>query len=112
MPSRCNNPEARAWLTSNYNPSAFATNEFQTTARALAFVFELYAGGAREVLLDNIAPEVRPAECGPYADSLIVRLSGDARQRRQVIEMCERAVNCECGGTCHERSDSLYLWWD
>jgi hypothetical protein len=53
MTSRPNNPEARAWLLSNYNPSALATNRFQTTTRAFAFVCELYAAGA-EVLIDNI----------------------------------------------------------
>jgi hypothetical protein len=107
MHSQRDNPEARAWLTSNDNPSALATNRFHTTARALAFVYELYEAGALDVLIDNIAPEVRREEDGPHADSLIVRLPDGARQRRELIEMCERAVDCECGGTCHERSDSL-----
>lgn len=112
MPTRIHDPEARAWLTSNYNPSALATNKFQTTARALAFVYELYAAGAKEVLIDNIFDEVRPEDDGPYADSLIVRLPENPRQGWELRKLCEREVDCDTGGTCHERADSLYLWWD
>jgi hypothetical protein len=112
MPSPLNNPEACAWLLSNYNPSALPTNKFQTTARALAFVYELYAAGAMEVLIDNIMDDVRPNDGGPYADSLIVRLPDDGHQRWRLIERCHWEVEGEADGTCHERGDSLYLWWD
>jgi hypothetical protein len=42
--------EARAWLSSNANRSAFATNKCGDTAGALAFVEALYAAGATEVV--------------------------------------------------------------
>jgi hypothetical protein len=67
MATRTDNPEARAWLTVNDNPSALAANKLQTTARALALVYDLYTPGAPD---------------------------------------------CDTGGTCHERVDSLDLWWD
>lgn len=112
MTSQPQNPEARAWLASNYNPSALATNKFQTTARALAFVYDLYAAGAKEVLIDNIMADIRPGDGGPYADSLIVRLPDDSRQRWKLIERCLAEAEGEADGTCDQRGDSLYLWWD
>jgi hypothetical protein len=89
-----------------------AANKFQTTARALAFVYELYEMGAEEVVIDNISDEIRPEEGGPYADSLIVHLPDDPRPLWELIERCERETEGEADGTCDERGDSLYLWWD
>lgn len=99
-------------LISNYNRSALAVNKFQTTVRALAFVYELYEMGAQEVVIDNFSDEIRPEEGGPYADRLIVHLPDDPRQRWELIERCEREIEGEAEGTCDERGDSLYLWWD
>jgi hypothetical protein len=64
MPLTRDNPEARAWLTSNDNCSALATNKFHRTARALAFLYELYEMGAKEVLIDDIQEEIRRGEGG------------------------------------------------
>jgi hypothetical protein len=68
---------ARSRHTSNCNPSALAINKFRTTAGALAFGYDLYAAGAKEVLIDNIMEDIRPGDGGPYADSLIVRPPDD-----------------------------------
>jgi hypothetical protein len=107
-----NNPEARAWLSSNANPSAFATNRFHDTARALAFVDELYAAGATEVLIDNIFEEHRERENGPYADSLIIRVGPDSPARHTLEDICEEAIAGEADGRVDAYHDEIHVWWD
>lgn len=106
------NPEARAWLSSNANTSALATNKFGTTARALAFVDELYAAGATEVLIDNISEEHRALEGGPYADTLIIRAEHHSLARHRLLRMCEHAIEGEADGRVDEYHDEICVWWD
>jgi hypothetical protein len=106
------NPEARAWLSSNANPSAFATNKFGETARALAFVDELYAAGATNVLIDNISEEHCALEGGPYADSLIIRVAPDSRARQTLVDMCDEAIAGEADGRVDSCRDEILVWWD
>jgi hypothetical protein len=107
-----NNPEARAWLSSNTNASAFATNRFGVTARALAFVDELYAAGATQVLIDNISEEHTALEMGPYADSLIVRFGPDSPVRQTLVDMCDEAIAGEADGRVDSYRDEIRVWWD
>ena len=104
--------EARGWLRGNLNPHAFATNRFQETENALAFVEMLYAAGATEVLVDD--PHV-DADGQPYADTLLVRFAPDGDTRWKLERLCERAgpgdlppgdFTMRCGE--HE----IRLWWD
>lgn len=106
------NPEARAWLTSNANRSAFATNKFHETARAVAFVDELYVAGATEVLIDNIFEEHRAHEGGPYADSLIIRFGGDSLASHRLLEICEHAIEGEADGRVDHEPEEIRIWWD
>jgi hypothetical protein len=104
--------EARAWLLSNSNSSALATNKFENTDRALAFVDELYAAGATEVLIDNISEEHRAREGGPYADSLIIRVGGDSSVRHSILKICEQAIEGEADGRVDHYRDEIHVWWD
>lgn len=106
------NPEARAWLLANANESALATNKFQTTARGLACVDELYAAGAIEVLIDNILEENVAAEGGPYADTLIIRFGEDGLARHRLLEICEQAIEGEADGRVDEMLEEIHIWWD
>jgi hypothetical protein len=104
--------EAREWLTGNPNDSAFATNRFQTTERALAFVEALYAKGATEVLVDDPGVD---ASGEPYADTLLVRfpLTGIARWRVQ--EFCEEEGPGDVPPgdfVMHVGQYEIMLWWD
>src|SRR2546430_690220 len=93
------NPEARAWLSANANPSALATNKFHETARALAFVEELYAAGATEVLIDNILEEHHAREGGPYANSLIIRFDKNSAASHRLLKICEHATEWDADGS-------------
>jgi len=104
--------EARAWLLSNANSSALATNKFENTARALVFVGELYAAGAMEVLIDNISEEHCAREGGPYADSLIIRVGGDLSVRHSILRICELAIGGEADGRVDHYRDEIHVWWD
>jgi hypothetical protein len=106
------NPEARAWLSANSNPSAVATNKFHETARALAFVDELYAAGATEVLIDNISEEHRAREGGPYADSLIIRFGKNSAASHRLLRICEHAVEGDADGRLDDFWDEIRVWWD
>jgi hypothetical protein len=89
MPSATQLPEARVWLKTNQNTSAFAGNRFDTTGQALAFVEELYRAGAAHVAIDNILEENVEREGGPYADTLVVVLPDDPNLQGDLIELCE-----------------------
>jgi hypothetical protein len=106
------NPEARAWLSSNANPSALATNKFGETARALAFVDALYAAGATEVLIDNIFEEHAAREGGPYADSLIIRVGRGSVAGHRLLKICEHAIEGEADGRVDHHVDEIRIWWD
>jgi hypothetical protein len=104
--------EARAWLRSNSNSSALATNKFDNTARALAFVDGLYAAGATEVLIDNIFEEHIAREGGPYADSLIIRFGRDSLAGHRLLKICEHAIGGEADGRVDHGVDEIRIWWD
>jgi len=104
--------EARFWLRSNPNPSAFATNRFGKTQHALAFVDRLYEAGAAEVLVDH--PFV-DADGFPYADTLVVRISPTADARWMLEQLCaeEGPGDVPPGDfTMHMAGDDIRLWWD
>lgn len=80
-------PEALSWLKSNRNPSALATNFFQTTSEAISAVERLYAAGASRVYI--LPPLEEPdrvrEEGGPYSDGLDIFFPRDKVQ--QVMEV-------------------------
>jgi hypothetical protein len=105
--------EARTWLRNNSDTSAFATNRFQTTENALAFVEKLYALGTVEVLLDD--PMIA-ADGRPYADTLWVRIPDEWEIRHALTEFCEEEGLGDLPPgdfTMHFiGEDQLRLWWD
>jgi hypothetical protein len=105
-------PEARAWLLSNANRRRARHETFHETARAVAFVDELYMAGATEVLVDNILEEHRAREGGPYADSLIIRFGGDSLASHRLLQICEHAIEGEADGRVDQCRDEIRVWWD
>jgi hypothetical protein len=104
--------EARAWLTNNPNPSAFATNRFQTTERALAFVDALYAAGATAVLIEDSTVD---STGNPYADTLLVRFSETGETRWLLERFCAREGPGDVPpGDFVMRAGphEIMLWWD
>ncbi|MBU0975251.1 MAG: hypothetical protein ABIE03_05355 [Patescibacteria group bacterium] len=109
------NPEAREWLKSNKNPSAFASNRFGSTGEALAFIEKLYELGAEKVLIDNIFDEESriEKEGGPYADSILIKMPNDPVKRSSLYKVYNsEAVNEGFEEIEGEGSNSLTLWWD
>jgi hypothetical protein len=110
-------PEALAWLRENKNESALASNRFGETRHAVRFVEELYASGARLVIVPddtiNSDADTVGGEGGPYADALLVNLPADEDKRRAVIAICQRELKRE-GFKLEEgmSNDQIYLWWD
>lgn len=107
--------EARAWLSANANPYALASNRFESTAAALAFVDTLYALGADTVFVTNVQEDslwVRE-EGGPYADALWIRVPADAARRRELFAIAARETEHEGFAPEADRGQTLlYLWWD
>ena len=104
--------EARSWLRNNPNTSAFATNRFGDTERALAFVDALYAHGATEVLVDD--PGVDSAG-EPYADTLIVKCEEWSDAHHRVERFCEEEGPGRVPPgdfTMDWVGGGLRLWWD
>jgi hypothetical protein len=107
--------EARAWLAANHNPSAFATNRFWTTDRAMAFVNALYEAGALDVLVDHILPDGADRDGGPYADTLIVKLPDDDERQWRIARLCEESGPGdvpEGDFRMTVRRSEIELWWD
>ena len=103
--------EARSWLRDNPSSSAFATNRFHTTQRALAFVEMLYAAGATEVLVDNTGVD---ADGEPYADTLLVRFPARGGTRAVLERLCAREGPRDVPPgdfTMDVDSDDIRLWW-
>jgi hypothetical protein len=107
-----NNPEARSWLLANGNATAFATNRFQSTTNAIAFVDGLYAAGATEVLIDNILDDHAAREGGAYADTLIIHFADDPSSRKRLRTICEHAIEGEADGRVDEAAGEIRIWWD
>jgi hypothetical protein len=107
--------EARAWLAGNASPYGFASNRFDGTAAARAFVDTLYALGADTVYVLNVQQDSAwlATEGFPYADALLVRLPDARAARRALLDVVNREARRE--GFPPERDRGrryLYLWWD
>jgi hypothetical protein len=103
--------EAREWLRKNPNPSALATNRFQTTAVAIEFVEALYAAGATRVVADNINED---SAAGTYSDSLTVHLPKAKAKRTKIFQVINELGRPETDGgpVEDEGEDTVGLWWD
>lgn len=110
--------EALSWLENNNNPSAFSSNRFRKTDSAIAFIRDLYACGAAEVLISNIMDEPWriEEEGGPYADVLIVKLPADHAQQENLIKLYQKECRdyfCNEGiEEAGQRGETLTFWWD
>ena len=103
--------EARSWLRTNPDRSAFATNRFGETKNAIAFVEALYARGATEVLVHNPGLD---SDGDPYADTLVV-VCGDPHRRHDMLQFCEEeGPGDEPPGdsTIDATNGGFRLWWD
>lgn len=107
-------PEAGQWLAANANPYALASNRFESTAEARAFVAELYARGAERVVVapESIRPE--PEAGGDYADTLIVRLPDSAAARDRLLALGEAEARRDGYVLDQDLVERGYLvlWWD
>lgn len=83
-------PKAREWLQANPSATAFARNRFQTTQDAAAFVDQLYAAGAKDVVIANIT--LSPPDWLPYADTLYVSAPDDREQRQKLRDLIDNAA--------------------
>jgi hypothetical protein len=104
--------DARGWLRGNPNSSAFATNRFQTTENALAFVEKLYEAGAAAVLIDDSCVD---ADGNRYADTLLVCLPLQGDTRWELERLCEEQGPGDVAPgdfTMHVAGDQIRLWWD
>lgn len=107
--------EAAAWLRANWSDSAFATNRFGTTAKAIEFVDQLYAAGATQVCIDNemMLPN---HDWTPYADTLLVRLPEDPAKRSVLFDLMEHVGKPDEDGDSQPLIDcgqkEVRLWWD
>jgi len=107
--------EARAWITANANPNAFARNRFDSKEAARAFLDSLYASGADTVYVLNVQQDSAwiQREGGPYADALLVRLPSDAAARARLFEFGARETRSEGFEQERDRGQRyLYFWWD
>lgn len=118
MFSEDSGPEARQWLRKNRNPSALASNRFNTTQDAIRFVEELYSAGAVRVLIpeDSIHDETETGdESGPYTDALIVQLDLDRDSSELMRIHNEEAVRegfQEPWENDPMINEWLLFWWD
>jgi hypothetical protein len=107
--------EARAWLSANPNPFAFASNRFGPKAGAAAFVDSLYQLGADTVYVLDVEEDsswIRQ-EGGPYADALLVRLPADRTRRGRLFAINAREARREGFDPERDRGQQyLYFWWD
>lgn len=105
---------ALAWLRSNRNESALATNRFGGTSTAIAFVNRLHSAGAIEVYVaDPLAePERIREEGGPYADTLVVALPTDPEQRAELFAIFAAEAASEGFDPSRDIGQSMeLLWW-
>lgn len=106
------NVEARKWL-SRRNQPVLAGNRFGTNALGLAFVEELYAAGARSVMIPGDTIDLGSDGDPDHSDSLIVRLPKDRAARARLLEITNREAARE--GLEEERDEGqgdVHLWWD
>lgn len=107
-------PEALAWLKSNRNKSALASNRFGPTEEAVAFVRRLYELGARRVVIPpdilRDEPDRIRTEGGPYADALVVFLPSDGASREGLTAFCRTQARAD--EAIITGDDAILLWWD
>jgi hypothetical protein len=105
-------PEALKYLRESKNESALASNRFGATENAARFVRQLYAAGARRV----IVPQESITDDGVevYADSLVVTLPADDARRQRVWKLCADELERETGekGGATPADSHVLLWWD
>jgi len=107
--------EARAWLKTNQNKYALASNRFGDVKNARAFVERLYKLGATRVEVSNVysEPERIAEEGGPYADTLVVTLPTNKVVRKKLFALCSVESKKETGEPCVDNGeDTLTFWWD
>lgn len=107
-------PDADAWLRANWSASAFASNRFGTTERAIEFVERLHGAGATGVWIDN-AVMLPNHDWTPYADTLLVQMPEEPSKRRQLFELMEHVGRPDEDGSevLTDRGQSeVRLWWD
>ena len=109
-------PEALAWLRENGHVAALAANRFKSAAKAIAFVEQLYAAGAKRVFIapDSIIEEEEMG--GHHADTLIVEVDGPQIPPK-LLKLYRAEVKAE--GNEMKKGVSplmdekyLLLWWD
>jgi hypothetical protein len=106
---------ALAWLDSNKNKYALASNRFESTAEARKFVVELFRRGAVQVYVaDPMEEESRiKAEGGPYADTLVVELPADSAKRAALFKLFAVEAGREGFEPEYDTGQKLVLlWWD
>ena len=110
---RPNEVEAREWFSGELATSILAMNRFGTSERGLAFIEELYAAGAREVLVSEDAVEVDSDAGVVHADTLVVRLPADTAARARVFGIINREARSEgFDEEVDEGQEDARLWWD
>jgi len=109
-------PEARAWLASNRNESALASNRFRLTSEAREFVEQLYATGLSHVFVPSESlRDLTKKEGGFYADTLVAEV--DSTTNRWTLPSIHASEREHEG---HETPSELSLykdrfllfWWD
>ena len=108
-------PEARTWLNENKSRfCALATNRFGDRETAKEFVEKLYKMGAVEVKVDNIMDEKWriEEEGGPYADTLLVKLPKDSKQRAEIFKLQEKEVDSTELIENDKGQEEIVFWWD
>jgi hypothetical protein len=108
-------PEARIWLKENKSRfCALATNRFGDREAAIEFVEELYEMGAVEVKVDNVMSEKWriDEEGGPYADTLIVKLPKNSKQRADIFKLQKKEVDSTELIENDTGQDEIIFWWD
>jgi hypothetical protein len=114
-------PEALDWLRNKAAPKGFALNRFTDKDAAISFVQQLYHLGAMRVVVPDAAvrdyARLRCEIGGASADSLVVTLPSDSRQRKALLDFYTDEARNE-GLEDETPSDSiiegqyLYFWWD
>lgn len=104
-----------AWLESNHNPYAFASNHFGKKENALKFIRNLYKQGCIKVYVTGIYDEDWriKEEGGPYADTLVVILPDDKQKRKTIFTIHAKEAISE--GFSPEKDTGqkeLLFWWD
>jgi hypothetical protein len=107
------NVEARKWLSRKTNPPVLAGNRFGTTTLGLAFVEELYAAGAKSVMVAGDTIDLGSDDMPDHSDTLIVRLPKDPEARSRLLTITNREAAREgMEEEPDEGQGEVRLWWD